>query len=187
MHKPFEELGQELKAIRNKQHESLIEVSGAVEIEIDALERIEVGQERPSEDLLMLLIQHFNVVEDEALNLWQLAGYYDPRTFERTSPSNDINRSLVVMMALDTRILYTDESQVIVDRNGVVLNFLQAGSIGNQRTPIARIGMSHEQAKSLLRNLHKSLLIGSSKQEPKRLTTAKHRPITKNKKTKSKK
>ncbi len=187
MQNPFEELGEELKAIRQKQHESLAEVSGAVEIEVDALERIEVGKDRPTEDLLMLLINHFNIVEDEALDLWQLAGYYDPTVFDRNPNNNDINKSVVVMMALDNRVLYTDDTQINIDKKGLILNFLQTGGTPNQKIPVARIGMSHEQAKELLRSLHQAILNGNNSQTPKRLTSSNTKKQIKNNKSKSQK
>ena len=56
----------------------MAEVSGAVEIDEQSLQRIEQGKERPTEDILMLLINHFGMQDDDAANLWQLAGYDDP-------------------------------------------------------------------------------------------------------------
>jgi hypothetical protein len=57
--RPYKVLGEKLKSLRQKMHESVAEVSGAVEIDEQALLKIEQGQERPSEDILMLLINHF--------------------------------------------------------------------------------------------------------------------------------
>jgi transcriptional regulator with XRE-family HTH domain len=186
MQKPFQKLGGELKDIRQKHHESLAEVSGAVEIDIDFLERIETGQERPSEDLLMLLISHFDIDEEDSLGLWQSAGYYyDQANIDRNPLLNDQNRSVVVMMALDSRILYSDDVEVSVDKKGVVVNFLQQGVLANQQIPIARVGMSHEQAKNLLQSLHQSLVNGATIPVQKRLTVSKQRKMPKSKKSKS--
>lgn len=186
MQKPFQKLGEELKNIRQKRHESLAEVSGAVEIDMDFLERIEIGQERPSEDLLMLLISHFDIGETDSLGLWEMAGYYyDQTNIDRNPPINDQSHSVVVMMALDSRILYSDDAQVNVDKKGVVINFLQHSGPANQQVPIARIGMSPEQAKNLLQSLHLSLVNGSMPSTQKRLTVPKQRKIPKNKRSKS--
>jgi transcriptional regulator with XRE-family HTH domain len=186
MQKPFQKLGDELKGIRQKHHESLAEVSGAVEIDIDFLERIEIGQECPSEDLLMLLISHFGMDEEDSLSLWQLAGYYYAQTnIDRNPLLSDQSRSVVIMMSLDSRILYSDDAEVSVDKKGVVVNFLQQGVLTNQRIPIARIGMSHEQAKNLLQSLHQSLINGSMPPAQKRLMVSKPRKMPKSKKSKS--
>src|SRR6185369_17990187 len=75
---PFNTLGDKLKTIRQKLHESVAEVSGAVEIDEQSLQRIEQGTERPTEDILMLLINHFGMQDDDAASLWQLAGYDQP-------------------------------------------------------------------------------------------------------------
>src|SRR5205807_9580549 len=72
---PFTMLGKQLKLLRENRQESVAEVSGAVEIDIDILERIERGEERPSEDILMLLIDHFGMQDHEAAELWESAGY----------------------------------------------------------------------------------------------------------------
>jgi transcriptional regulator with XRE-family HTH domain len=186
MQKPFQKLGEELKDIRQKHHESLAEVSGAVEIDMDLLERIEIGQERPSEDLLMLLISHFDITDEDSLGLWQLAGYYfDQSTIDRNPLTSDSSRSVVVMMALDSRVLYSDDVEVSVDKKGVVLNFHQNSGQVNQRIPISRIGMSHEQAKDLLRSLHQSLVNSSTPPAQKRLMVPKTQKMPKNKKSKS--
>jgi transcriptional regulator with XRE-family HTH domain len=187
MQKPFQKLGNELKDIRQKHHESLAEVSGAVEIDIDFLERIEIGQERPGEDLLMLLISHFDIAEEDSLGLWQLAGYYyDQTNIDRNPLLSDQSRSVVVMMALDSRILYSDDAEISVDKKGVVVNFLQQSGLANQQIPIARIGMSHEQAKDLLQSLHQSLVNSATRPTQKRLMVSKQRKMPKSKKSKSK-
>src|SRR5256885_9173824 len=91
---PFKTLGEKLKAIRQKLHESVAEVSGAVEIDEQQLARIEQGQERPSEDVLLLLINHFGMQEDDAANLWQLAGYDQPHDHD-VSGDHQNNRTMV--------------------------------------------------------------------------------------------
>jgi len=186
MQKPYQKLGEELKDIRQKHHESVAEVSGAVEIDMDLLEQIESGQERPSEDLLMLLISHFDMTDEDSLGLWQMAGYYfDQAGIDRNPLTGDANRSVVVMMALDSRILYSDDVEVSVDKKGVVVNFLQHGGLANQQVPIARIGMSHEQAKDLVQSLHQSLVNSSTPPAQKRLMMPKPQKTPKNKKSKS--
>ncbi|HZM64175.1 MAG TPA: helix-turn-helix transcriptional regulator, partial [Candidatus Saccharimonadales bacterium] len=100
---PFVQLGDKLKSIREHRKESVAEVSGAVEIDEQTLLKIEQGHERPSEDILMLLISHFGMHEDEAAGLWQLAGY-DRQDGERETPHN--NKTMVMIMAVDPRVIY---------------------------------------------------------------------------------
>jgi transcriptional regulator with XRE-family HTH domain len=150
---PFKTLGEKLKIIRQKLHESMAEVSGAVEIEEQQLSRIEQGSERPSEDILLLLINHFGMQDDDAAKLWQLAGYDQPHDHDH---SDQQNRSMVMIMAVDPRVIYSDGVQVTANNVGVVLNFSQ-GNGGSQPLTTARIGMSREQAYGLLKTLERTL------------------------------
>jgi len=173
---PFKQLGKKLKIIRQKLHETMSDVSGAVEIDEIALERIEQGHERPSEDILNLLISHFGMQDDDAANLWQLAGY-EPR--ERDDEASDDftgNRAGVLVMAIDPRIIYTDTMHVNANHTGVVLSFAQnAGT--NQPLVTARVGMSREQARSVISTLQAAL----DKTEPRQLPAGKT-PVTNKKK-----
>ncbi len=165
---PFKILGQKLKGIREKLHESVAEVSGAVEIDEQHLTRIEQGNERPSEDILLLLINHFGMQEDDAANLWQLAGYDRPEEDaerEQGRGSQHQNRTMVMIMAVDPRIIYSDGVQVVANSAGVVLNFAQ-GAGTPQALTTARIGMSREQAYGLLRTLQQTLENSEPKQLP---------------------
>lgn len=173
MDTPFRLLGVELKALRQRLSESLLEVSGAIEIDINRLERIESGIERPSEDILMLLISHFGMQDDEAVDLWQLAGY--DRLNKKESIDEDLKqRSVVLMMTLDTRILYSDYVNLTAGKNGIVLDFSQNNiEFGNPSFPVARIGMSYDQARELMLVLHQSILNRSDSAHVKRISTSK--------------
>lgn len=158
-HLPFKSLGERLKSIRQKLQESVAEVSGAVEIDESVLERIELGSERPSEDILLLLISHFGMQDDEAASLWQLAGYDPPRPqqdADRHSDDLHNDRNLVLVMAVDPRIMYSDGVQVHATQNGVVVHFSQGAGTPKPLTT-ARVGMSREQAMNVLRALQDTL------------------------------
>lgn len=162
---PFKTLGEKLKIIRQKLHESVSEVSGAVEISEQQLSRIELGQERPGEDILMLLINHFGIQDDDAAKLWQLAGYDQPHDHDHT-PNNDAqNRAMVMIMAVDPRIVYSDGVQVVANNVGVTLHFSQASGTPQPLTT-ARVGMSREQAYGLLHTLQNTLEQSKPRQLP---------------------
>src|SRR5579883_1980269 len=76
---PFALLGKQLRSLRETRRESVAEVSGAVEIDPELLERFERGEECPSEDILTLLISHFDMREQDALQLWEWAGLAGPK------------------------------------------------------------------------------------------------------------
>ncbi len=164
---PFEAFGNQLKEFREKAKESIAEVSGAVEVDTQALAEIEAGASQPSEDIVLLLISHFALKEDEALKMWELAGYDQEKT-GITSIVADGNGSTqtAYVNQNDARILYTDMVHVNANKYGVIINFLQGLGSNNQPMAVSRIGMSHEHAKSLLDVLQQTLQL-SAEQEKK--------------------
>lgn len=155
---PLVTLGKHLKYVREQAQQSLAEVSGAVEIEELALERIESGVERPAEDILLLLISYFNIQDQEAVQMWELAGYDGDmpdkmRTTEEALQAG--NKAVVMLMGMDTRTMYTDGLDIVYNQAGVTLQFTQATAKGPQI--ISRVGMSYEHAQQVLHNLQHAM------------------------------
>jgi transcriptional regulator with XRE-family HTH domain len=162
-HAPFQTLGTHLKYLREQIKESLAEVSGAVEIDEKHLEQIEAGHERPAEDILMLLINHFNMPDQEATQLWELAGY---NSLPDGLPLNV--KAAVVLLAIDARTMYTDGVEVTASGSGITMHFTQTGG-QKQHLPVARLGMSYEQAEQVLKALQQGILRGKYQRGPKPL------------------
>lgn len=159
---PFKMLGNHLKYLREQLRESLIEVSGAVEIDSTDLERIEAGKERPSEDILLLLIQHYNMQDQEAVQLWELAGYDGDNSPHRTKIDANANallqnKHMVMLLAMDVRTMYSDGLDINVNSAGLTFSFTQTAGDG-QHLPVGRIGMSYDQAAHVLQTLEHALL-----------------------------
>jgi transcriptional regulator with XRE-family HTH domain len=150
---PYKPLGIRLKSLRQRLQETLVEVSGAVEIDADYLDQIEQGVSRPSEDILELLINHFEIKDEDAKSLWKLAGY-----------DNDNGESVAVLPG-DVRIAYTDMLNVIVNDFGVTLQFMQTAGPNHQPLMVSRLGMSKEHAQNIIKLLHRTL----NETEPKAL------------------
>jgi transcriptional regulator with XRE-family HTH domain len=149
---PYKPLGRHLKDLRTKINESLAEASGAVEIDVRELASFELGKKRPSEDVLLLLISHFGAKDDEAVRIWDMAGYgTDHLPVVQMGNSNSQTNQ-----ASNESVLYTDTVDIMVNNYGVVMNFMQGGA-GNVIKPVARIGMSREHAKSVLKILEVTL------------------------------
>lgn len=147
-------MGRTLKKMRVVRQESLAEVSGAVEIDLDELNGIENGAKRPNEEILLLLISHFNLKDEDADKLWKLAGY------EQQSAAAEPAIETPTVVALnpeDLKIVYTDMIHVSVNNYGVVMNFMQSSGMQSQPLAISRVGMSREHAESMLKLLQQSL------------------------------
>lgn len=163
---PYKSLGLRLKRMREKLQETIAEVSGAVEIDVQALSAIERGSVRPGEDILLLLISHFGVKEDEAVQLWNMAGY-DQHTLRGDAIEGDeAAKPSVIVMPSDARISYTDMVHVTINNYGVVLNFMQGSGLNNQPMVVSRVGMSREHAKSVLELLQRTLAQSEQKSLP---------------------
>jgi len=163
---PFKPLGSHLRYLREQLRESVAEVSGAVEINMEDLEKIEQGMERPSEDVLMLLINHFDMQDSEAVQLWELAGYEGDKSDGHSSPKLG-GKPLMVLLAMDMRTMYTDNVEAQASKTGVTVQF----SAGKNH-PVARLGMSHEQAQEVIKTLQVALLKSQYLDGPKQLPPA---------------
>jgi hypothetical protein len=152
---PFRTLGSHLRYVREQSRQSLAEVSGAVEIEEDQLKRIEAGVERPAEDILLLLISHFNVQDREAVQLWELADY-DSDMPDEIRTEIPAGKPMVMLLAVDVRTMYSDGLEIAVTPAGVTLHFTQGES--DHHNSVAKIGMSHQQASTVIRSLEQALL-----------------------------
>lgn len=152
---PFRPLGRRLKALRDRANESLAEASGAVEIDVRQLASYELGQDRPNEETLLLLISHFGAQDDEAVRLWELAGY----GVGRISTAHMTNDNFQLQRAgdADNRVLFTDTVDIVVNNYGVVMHFMQSGTPSSKPVSVARVGMSREHAKSVLEILQVTL------------------------------
>lgn len=159
----YQHLGKQLKVLRARANESLAEASGAVEIDATELAGFELGKSRPTEDVLLLLISHFGARDDEAMKLWQMAGYGS----EKTSIVHIVSDKPLApseSAAPEVRIMFTDIVDVMVNNYGVVMNFMQTSGPNSAPATVARVGMSREHAKSVLNVLQTTLNQTEAKQ-----------------------
>lgn len=138
---PFVQLGQELRALRTRAKESLSDTSEAIEIESKQLLRFELGQVKPNEETLLMLISHFKPLDNEALRIWELAEYTDK------------DETLAIGIDEDDPALFTDFAEVNGSIGGVVIDFKQSAGASRAPKSVSRVGMSREQAENLARTL----------------------------------
>jgi hypothetical protein len=156
---PYKTLGTHLKFVREQKNETLAEASGAVEIDLETLERIEAGTERPSEDILMLLINHFDLQDQEAVQLWESAGY-DSNDGRRKAAQEVAEKAAVIVVTMDNRVGYSDGLVVDASQAGLVLNFTQGDAAKGEQTPVSKIGVSYEQAAQIIKTLQYAVAYG---------------------------
>lgn len=148
---PYKSLGRRLKLIRERQQQTVAEVSGAVEVDIEDITSFELGASRPSEDILLLLISHFDIKDIEADKLWDLANYSQAANQEQETKAG------MIVSPNDARVLYTDLVYITGNAHGVVMNFMQESGPQGQPLIVSRVGMSREHAKAVLRVLNQTL------------------------------
>lgn len=154
---PYKNLGAKLKSLRKTTNESLAEVSGAVEIDEHILERYEAGIDRPDEEILNLLISHYRLGDNGALQLWELAGYdhglEEAAVIEEAMAAA---KQLIMVLATDSRTLYTDGVSIDCNKSGLQLTFTQT-TPQNKALPVSRLGMSYVQAEEVMKTIATAL------------------------------
>ena len=159
---PYKLLGAKLRRLRHDAQETLSDVSAAIEVDTQFLLRIEAGLVQPSEDILILLMNHFDVDDKEALDLWQQANYEKASANESTTPQ------IYLIPMLDNKILYTHQVDVQSNKKDIVINFSQPDIDGSPTTTM-RVGMSNAVAHELHLQLSKAII--HSQQEAELLPT----------------
>lgn len=170
--RPYKVIGLRLKKLRERANESLMEASGAVEIDSTLLESIESGLRIPDEDILMLLIKHYNVSDSESVKLWELAGY-DRQNQEKTIQAEEqILKQIMMIIPFDNKVVFTDNVNIEANKKGVVINFL----LGSSAQPVSSVGMSIESAQELIMKLAEQLQLAK---QPKAIRAIPAKTVTK--------
>jgi DNA-binding XRE family transcriptional regulator len=163
---PYQKFGKALHSLRRKYHTTKKELCSALEINEEFLARLELGHERPSEEIVEQMISLFSLDDQLSDNLWVLAGY-PPASFEEFA-----SVQIAQMPLSELKVTYTDMVHISVNNFGVTLNFMQNSSVGNQPMVVSRLGMSKEHARSVADIIYKTL-DASEKQK----STAKKLPL----------
>ena len=168
----YENFGKELKKIRTAAKRSLADVSQAVEIDPTDFNQLEDGHLKPSQEIVNLLINHFDLALSTASRLWRLAGYDQQLSFtsletDRLIDEIDPEENLEAILAADAkqallsvndnRAAYTDMFNIRANSYGVIVNFLQGLSQEGQPLSVARVGMSLEHAVRLAQALNETI------------------------------
>lgn len=169
-HPAYENFGKELKRIRTAAKRTLDDVSQAVELDPAEFNQLETGHLRPSQEIVTLLINHFDLAVSTASRLWRLAGYdqqlsfaaEDSQGLDDADPEDGLEAvisasgSQAFLTINDNRAAYTDMFNIRANSYGVTVNFLQGFSQENPLS-VARVGMSLEHAARLAKALNETI------------------------------
>lgn len=177
----YENFGKELKRIRTAAKRSLADVSQAIELDPAEFSQLEDGRLKPSQEIVSLLINHFDLAVSTASRLWRLAGYDQQLSFtaldgDSSADEAEAEDQLEAFLAAearpallavnDNRAAYTDMFNLRANSYGVVVNFLQGFSQDGPPLSVGRVGMSLDHAARLAKALNETVSRVGRKSRP---------------------
>lgn len=176
----YENFGKELKRIRTAAKRSLDDVSQAVELDPAEFSRLEDGRLKPSQEIVSLLINHFDLAVSTASRLWRLAGYDQQLSFTALdggeADESEAEDQLEAFLAAETRpallavndnrAAYTDMFNLRANNYGLVINFLQGFGQDGPPLSVGRVGMSLDHAARLAKALDETVSRVGRKDRP---------------------
>src|SRR3990167_5482563 len=164
----LKELGRALKYYRELSGKTIDQISKELSIDRSYFSKLEHGREKPSKETLDKLIKAYAIqdqgVSDHLRKLWGfplVAGNTSGKE-DKTMDNKQLTESpkvpgLQVAIPADKPILYTDSVFVTASPFGIVMDVAQSMGSSNQQSVVARIGMSKDHAKALLKVLQEKL------------------------------
>lgn len=156
--KPYQQLGQRLRRIRESQHQTIEDVANSIEVDNNLLIRIEDGSLRPDEEIMDLLVSHYNIQDQLVDQLYELAGYsFDQNEDvlnETLSSALGLSKQIMLFFnPLESRVIYTDGFHIDYNYHGAQLVFTQSSAKGYNT--VSQLGMSYE----MLENVSKTIAL----------------------------
>jgi transcriptional regulator with XRE-family HTH domain len=160
-------LGSEIREIRKEAGETLASVAQSLGIDRTHLTKIELDQDRPSEDLLQSIIAHFSLERVKAARLWDLAGFKNQLVHAEHQKGKEESMgegAISIQQPQNANInidpnkptVYTDSIFINSSDFGLVVDF--ARRVGpEQHFVVSSVGMSFEHAKKLTEVLNDHL------------------------------
>lgn len=159
MSKQSRKIGEKLKSYREGVEKQVEDAAEAIEVDAKRLVQIEAGETELDEEILALLISHYKLNENQAIELWEMAGYNNIELGDyimEDSESDKNKKEIRINIPADIKVMYCDMAQVMSNDYGIVINFMQSAP-GNNAMVVNRIGMSKEHAQSVVDMLQKNI------------------------------
>lgn len=156
---PYQALGARIKLLREQWQQSIGEVSGTLEIDEATLLAIEDGRTMPADELLDMLISHFLLTDEQADELRDMVDQYNNQASDALMGGIEdmLMKQVVMYLPVDSKIVYTDSMNAVVNDHGVVLQFMQGAGPDGQPLPVSKVGMSREHAERMIKVLRSTL------------------------------
>ncbi|MBW3568680.1 helix-turn-helix domain-containing protein [Candidatus Parcubacteria bacterium] len=172
---PHKVLGEKIKSLREKWQQTVDEVSTTLEIDEKELKQIESGKILPNDNLLDMIINHFLLSEEQALELRAMATVPKDTAIPESLLAGGIEdmlmKQVVMYLPVDNRVVYTDSMNATVNKHGMVLQFMQ--SQNGKPVSVSQVGMSREHAERMLKVIKTTLEKYDKSQETKLLSAPK--------------
>lgn len=174
---PHKALGDKIKHLREQWKQSVDEVSTTLEIDEKELKQIESGKVLPNDHMLEMIINHFLLSEEQALELRAMATLNQEHAhdgvFGNGLMEDMLMKQVVMYLPVDNRVVYTDSMNATVNKHGMILQFMQ--SQNGKNANVSQVGMSREHAERMLSVIKTTLDKYDKSQETKLLSPPKQK------------
>lgn len=173
----YQSFGKYLKKIRLEAKKTIDDVSGAVELPVAQLQKIEAGEVRPHQDLVYLLASYFKLGQYKMTTMLNLAGYKEHKSSNEDIKDNfqailekiighKLGDGPQIMVAFsnegssnDQLAVFTNGMRFSVNNQGMIIEFLQQKNSRHKKAykVVSRVGMSIDHAHKLKDTLQQAL------------------------------
>lgn len=170
----FVDFGHRIRMYRVQKGENITQAAKGLELDRTYLSRLENGHLQPTRKLLEKICEYYLIPEDEASEIYTLAGYAGKdivmqnkkgEGVERRMEGNQISESrgakgIELNVPSNAVVLYTDSAFVTTNEFGICIDFAQRLGSTNKHNVVTRVGMSKEHARALIKVLQERLKEG---------------------------
>lgn len=170
MNYPFLNFGERIRKYRMQKGENITQAAQALELDRTYLSRLENGHLQPARKLLEKICNYYSITEDEASEVFTLAGYPGKDIVMRTKNREEVNqmeenqitgvksdRGIEINVPGNTVVLYTDSAFVTTNEFGCTIDFAQRLGSTNKHNVVTRVGMSKSHMRALIKALQDRL------------------------------
>lgn len=167
---PFLKFGERIRKYRVQKGENVTQAARALELDRTYLSRLENGHLQPARKLLEKICNYYSITYDEASEVFTLAGYSgkdivmgikDRKEVDQLEENQitgiNSDKGIELNVPGSTVVLYTDSAFVTTNEFGCTIDFAQRLGSTNKHNVVARVGMSKDHMRALIKALQDRL------------------------------